>query len=70
MIKALWQRFTSRNRRIMSEVVRVQQEMAQQNPRPAPTIFPNTTSRATMVLVFWVLLLSVGAVLWLALRSR
>jgi hypothetical protein len=70
MIKALWQRFTSRNRRIMSEVVLIQHEMAEQNPRLAAKIFPNTTSRATTVLVFWVLLLSVGAILWLTLRSR
>jgi hypothetical protein len=64
MMKNQWQRFMNRHRRILADVQRIQLEMAQENPRSAPSIFPNTSSKTSTVVIFWVLLVLTVIVCW------
>jgi hypothetical protein len=67
MRDALWQRFKARHKRILGEVRQIQSEMAQKNPRPALTIFPNRANSMSAV-IFWVFLILVAGLCWFVIR--
>jgi hypothetical protein len=64
MMKNQWQRFMNRHGRIWADVQRLQSEIAQENPRPAPSIFPNTNGKTSTIVIFWVLIVPTRIVCW------
>lgn len=68
-MKTLWQRFVSRHRRIMREVRQLQLEMAQENPRIGPLIFPKRPYKISTVIMFWVFMFFVAAACWVFIKE-
>jgi hypothetical protein len=65
----LWQRFVNRQRRILAEVARIQLEMAQENPRAAPTLFPRGPYKISTVILFCVFAFFVAVAAWVSVRE-
>jgi hypothetical protein len=68
MLEKWWQQFLERNKRVLSEVVQIQMEMARKNPRPGPNIFPHRTNSPSMVIIFWVILVLLATGCWVLIR--
>jgi hypothetical protein len=68
VVRKLLLEFKSRNRRILGEVTRMQTEMAQQNPKPAPSIFRNRPDKLSDVIIFSFLLVLIATGCWFAIR--
>lgn len=53
----------------MTEVAQIQAEMAKENPRPAPTVFPNRMNKPSTVIMFCALLILAAIASWLVIRN-
>lgn len=68
MLGTRWIQFIERSKRVVSEVAGVQMDLARENPKPSPSLFPGRPNRTSIVIIFWVILVLLATGCWLLIR--
>lgn len=68
-MRTLWQRFVRRHRRIMAELAQIELEMAQEEVRDAPTIFPKRPYKIWTIMIFFVFIFFVALAFWAFVKN-
>ena len=68
MLRTWWLQLLERKKHLVSEVIDVQMDLARENPKPSPNVFPGRPNRTAIVIVFWVILVLVASGCWLLIR--